>query len=132
VAGGVAWLRIAIGVVLSIAPRSVLRLQATDEPSGSLVLMTRTVGIRDLVVGIGSLAALRSGSDRDLRRWIRVGLLSDVLDTLAGMFSARLVGKRGASVSALVPVPVIVADVCALSMLNNDDRYRSTARFPIE
>jgi hypothetical protein len=132
VAGGVAWLRIAIGVVLSIAPRSVVRLQTSDEPSGSLVLMTRTVGIRDLVVGIGSLAAVRSGSDRDLRRWIRVGLLSDVLDTLAGMFSARLVGKRGASVSALVPVPVIVADVCALSMLNNDDRYRSTARLPVE
>ena len=131
-AGGVAWLRIATGVVLSIAPRSVLRLQATDEPSGSLVLMTRTVGIRDLVVGIGSLAALRSGSDGDLRRWVRVGLLSDVLDALAGAFGARLVGKRGASVSALVPVPVIVADLCALSMLNNDDRYRSTARIPIE
>jgi hypothetical protein len=94
--------------------------------------MTRTVGIRDLVVGMGSLTALRSGSDRDLRRWIRVGLLSDVLDTTAGVFSARLVGKRAASVSALVPVPVIVADVCALSMLNADDRYRSTARFPIE
>ena len=120
VAGGVAWLRIATGVVLSIAPRSVLRLQATDEPSGSLVLMTRTVGIRDLVVGIGSLAALRSGSNGDLRRWVRVGLLSDVLDALAGAFGARLVGKRGASVSALVPVPVIAADIYALSMLSRD------------
>jgi hypothetical protein len=118
VAGGVGWLRIATGVVLSIAPRSVLRLQTTEEPSGSLVLMTRTVGIRDLVVGVGSLAALRSGSDRDLRRWIRLGLLSDVLDTLAGAFGARLVGKRGASVSALVPVPVIAADIYALSMLD--------------
>ena len=131
VAGGVAWLRIATGVVLSIAPRSVLRLQATDEPSGSLVLMTRTVGIRDLVVGIGSLAALRSGSNGDLRRWVRVGLLSDVLDALAGAFGARLVGKRGASVSALVPVPVIVADIYALSMLSRDAQHQQAERFPI-
>ena len=130
VAGGVAWLRIATGVVLSIAPRSVLRLQATDEPSGSLVLMTRTVGIRDLVVGIGSLAALRSG-DGDIRRWVRVGLLSDVLDALAGAFGARLVGKRGALVSALVPVPVIAADIYALSMLSRDAQHQQTERFPI-
>ena len=130
-AGGVGWLRITIGVVLSIAPRSVLRLQATDEPSGSLVLMTRTVGIRDLVVGIGSLAALRSGSNGDLRRWVRVGLLSDVLDALAGAFGARLVGKRGASVSALVPVPVIVADIYALSMLSRDAQHQQAERFAI-
>jgi hypothetical protein len=80
--------------------------------------MTRTVGVRDLVVGIGSIAAIRSGSDSDLRRWISVGLLSDVLDVLAGAFGAPLVGKRGAAVSALVPVPVIAADLCALSMMN--------------
>ena len=122
-ARGVGWLRIALGVVLATAPRSVLRLQAADEPPGSLVLMTRTVGIRDVVVGIGSLTALRSGSDSDLRRWIRVGLLSDVLDALAGAFGAQLVGKRAASVSALVPVPVIVADVYALSMMNTNARH---------
>lgn len=117
VAGGVAWLRIATGVVLSVAPRSVVSRQATDEPSGSLLLMTRTVGIRDLVVGIGSLAALRSGRNDDVRRWVRVGLLSDVLDVVAGACGAPLVGKRAASVSALVPVPVIVADAYALSRL---------------
>jgi hypothetical protein len=118
VAGGVGWIRIGTGLVLAIAPRSVLRLQATDEPSGSLVLMTRTVGIRDLVVGVGSLTALRSGSDDDRRRWVALGLLSDVLDALAGAFGAGLVGRRGALVSALVPVPVIVADIYALSMMN--------------
>ena len=126
VAGAVGWLRVGTGVVLAIAPRSVVRLQATDEPPGSLVLMTRTVGIRDLVVGIGWLTALRSGTDRDLRRWVALGLLSDVLDALAGAFGARLVGKRGASVSALVPVPVIAADIYALSMLSRDAQHQQT------
>jgi hypothetical protein len=117
VAGGVGWLRIGTGLLLGIAPRSVLSLQSTDEPSGSLVLMTRTVGIRDLVVGIGSVTALRSGSDDDRRRWVALGLLSDVLDALAGAFGVGLVGRQGALVSALVPVPVIAADLYALSAI---------------
>jgi hypothetical protein len=105
-----------VGITLAIAPRSVLRLQAAGDPSGALILMTRTVGIRDFVVGIGSAAAARSDCD-DLRRWVNIGLLSDVFDVLAGASSARLVGRRAALASALVPVPVLVADLCALSML---------------
>jgi hypothetical protein len=47
VARGLGWLRIAVGLTLTFAPRSVLKMQTTDDPSGPLVLMTRTVGIRD-------------------------------------------------------------------------------------
>ena len=46
-----------VGLMLFIAPRPVLSLQTADEPSGSFVLMTRTVGIRDFVVGVGSASA---------------------------------------------------------------------------
>lgn len=125
VAGGLAFLRLAVGVTLTIAPRSVLKMQDADDPSGALVLMTRTVGIRDFVVGVGSVAALRSDNDGDLRRWITVGLLSDLLDVAAAASGARLVGTRGALVAALVPVPVIAADLRALSMLNAN---RTTTR----
>lgn len=82
--------------------------------------MTRTVGIRDIVVGAGTVSAARVGDRGDLRRWVTFGLISDVLDVAAGASSARLIGKRGALRSALVPVPVIVADACALSMLSAD------------
>ena len=116
-AGGIAWLRIAVGAALAIAPRPVLRLQTPDDPSGPLVLMTRTVGIRDVVIGVGSMAAARSGNQAELRKWVGVGLLSDVLDALAGASSARLVGKRGALISGLAPLPVVVADLGALGML---------------
>jgi hypothetical protein len=116
-AGGLAWLRIAVGVTLTFAPRSVLKMQTPDDPSGPLVLMTRTVGIRDIVMGLGSALAVRSENDADLRRWTTVGLLSDVLDVAAAASSARLVGRRGALVASLVPVPVIVADLRALTML---------------
>ena len=46
-----------------------------------------------------------------------VGLLSDLLDVAAAVSGARSVGTRGAVVAALVPVPVIAADLRALSML---------------
>jgi hypothetical protein len=80
--------------------------------------MARTVGVRDLVIGVGSASAARSHDVRDLRRWLTVGLLSDILDVALGASSARSIGRRRAIVTALVPVPVILADVWALAMLN--------------
>jgi len=121
-AGRVAWLRIAVGLTLTVAPRSVLKMQTADEPSGPLVLMTRTVGIRDFVVGIGSASAVRSNNRDDVRRWLVVGLLSDLLDIAAAVSSGRSVGKRDAFVAALVPVPVVAADIHALRLLDSDQQ----------
>jgi len=117
VASGVAWLRVGVGLALTFAPRSVLKLQSEGEPSGSFLLMTRTVGIRDLVVGLGSVSAARSSNDDDVRRWVIVGLLSDVLDIAAAATSTRSIGKRAALVAALVPIPVVAADLRALRLL---------------
>ena len=114
-----AWLRIAVGLTLTVAPRSVLRMQTADDPSGPFVLMTRTVGIRDLVVGLGSLSAVRSNSRDDVRRWIVVGLLSDLFDIAAAASSAPSIGKRGALIAALVPLPVVAADIRALRLLDS-------------
>ena len=120
VAGRLAWLRIAVGLTLTVAPRSVLRMQTADEPSGSYVLMTRTVGIRDFVVGIGSASAVRSNNRDDVKRWLMVGLLSDVLDIATAAASGRSIGKRSALTAALIPVPVVAADLHALRLLDSD------------
>ena len=77
-------------------------------------LLLRTVGIRDLALGIGTMSALRSGSPDDLQRWIRAGLVSDVLDVSAGLSSARTTGVRGLS-SALVAAPMVVLDLWVLA-----------------
>ncbi|MEY2478270.1 MAG: hypothetical protein QOG87_3585 [Actinomycetota bacterium] len=119
VAARLAWLRIVVGLTLTLAPRSVLRMQSADDPSGPFVLMTRTVGIRDFVVGVGSAAAVRSNNRDDVRRWLRVGLLSDVLDIAAAASSARSIGKRSALVAALIPLPVVAADIGALRLLDS-------------
>ena len=119
-ASRLAWLRIAVGLTLTVAPRSVLRMQTADEPSDSFVLMTRTVGIRDFVVGIGSASAVQSNNRDEVRRWLIVGLLSDLLDIAAAVSSRHSIGKRSALVAALVPVPVVAADIHALRLLGLD------------
>jgi hypothetical protein len=118
---GIGWLRIAVGVVLGAAPRSFLRATTEGEPPGSLILFTRTVGIRDLAMGAGTLAALQTGTPDDVRRWIAAGLTSDTLDLAASLVSAPLVGKRGALIATAVTLPVVAADVWALTHLDRGD-----------
>jgi hypothetical protein len=114
----IAWVRVAVGVVMIAAPRLVLRM-AAGEVSGSMILLTRTIGIRDVALGAGALAALNSGGDADTRaeaqRWVVAGLVSDALDTLAGATSARLVGRRSAILATTIATPMVAADLRALS-----------------
>jgi hypothetical protein len=80
---------------------------ATNGDSGRAVLV-RTVGIRDLVVGAGTLAALRAEPSA-ARLWVRSGLLSDVADVLLALGSYRRLGARGTLIAAGAPLPFIVA-----------------------
>jgi hypothetical protein len=76
----------------------------------------RTVGIRDLALGLGTARAARSGSTREFRRWLGAGLLSDALDVGAGLASTRTMGVRG-FISALTAAPVVAVDIWALAAL---------------
>lgn len=87
----------------------------------SMPLLMRTVGIRDLAVGVGAVSALASGSPDDLRRWLSTGLVSDVLDVAAGVASARSTGMRG-MVSALVAASMVAAGVFVFAELREADR----------
>jgi hypothetical protein len=114
IALGLGLVRVAAGVSLGGTPATFLRGEH-DVPSGtSMSLLLRTVGIRDLALGLGTASAVRSGSPRDLHRWLGAGLLSDVLDVVAGIRSARTIGARGV-ISALIAAPMVVGDVWALT-----------------
>ena len=87
-------------------------------------LLMRTVGIRDLALGLGTVASLRSDSTAETRRWVVAGLISDALDVGAGLAAARTTGGRGV-LSALVALPVVVLDVWVLAQLRDDARRRA-------
>jgi len=110
----VGWMRLAVGVGMIAAPAPVIRLGSGETPPGDMVLMTRTVGVRDLALGIGTVWSCRSRSTNDARRWAALGLCSDLLDVTVGATSARSVGKRGALIAALAPLPFVALDIAAL------------------
>lgn len=119
-----------VGLLLAVAPRRLLGRRATSGPSAdALVLVARSLGIRDLVIGLGTAAAARRarhGSTEDLRRWVRAGTASDVLDAVAGATAWRLVGPARAALATVVPLPVVAADAWTLAALGDLGNLRRT------
>jgi hypothetical protein len=102
-----------VGVTMIAVPTLVVRPQ-DGVPAGTLAFMVRTIGVRDLALGLGTLTAAHSTRGDDARRWIRFGLVSDALDVLVGAGARRLLGSRGSAAAALIPVPFVAADLWIL------------------
>ena len=107
------WLRTAVGVALIAAPGVPMRLAGQDQPTGASMLLMRTIGIRDLVLGAGTVAAARSGEMADVRRWTTSALASDSLDVAASLASMRSIGKRDSAGAALLALIFVAGDLYA-------------------
>jgi hypothetical protein len=83
--------------------------EADEQP---MRLLVQTIGIRDLVVGTGTLVQLRrDGADPS---WTRMGLASDLADTVLAVVSFRALGTRAGLIALLAPAPFIAAGTYAL------------------
>jgi hypothetical protein len=82
-------LRTSVGIALMAAPGAPMRLAGTEPPTGAALLLMRTVGIRDLVLGFGTVSATRPNDQSDARRWISATLASDALDTIVSLAALR-------------------------------------------
>jgi hypothetical protein len=107
------WLRTAVGIALIAAPGVPMRLAGQREPTGTDLLLMRTIGIRDLVVGLGTVAAARSQEVGDARRWTAAALASDSLDVVASLASVRSIGKRDSLGAALLALVFVGGDLHA-------------------
>jgi hypothetical protein len=85
-ARGLAGGRIAVGVALVAAPGPATRRwlgSSTAEDPGREVAV-RGLGARDVVLGVGTLVALRSGGEvRQAARWLEAGVVADLADAAA-------------------------------------------------
>ena len=115
-ATAVAVVRIGAGLALGGMPRPFLRLEEPIAPGSSMTLLMRTVGIRDLAIGLGTMHTVRAGTRDDIARWVGAGLVSDALDVAAGLAAVRTMGMRGV-LSAAVAAPMVVLDCVALAEL---------------
>jgi len=107
------WLRAAVGVALLAAPVVPMRLLGRETAPAEELLM-RTIGIRDLVLGLGTVIAARGDGEANARSWALAGLASDSLDALASLISMPAIGKRDASVAAAMSLAFVGGDVLAL------------------
>jgi hypothetical protein len=108
------WLRAAVGVALIAVPKVPMRISGREQPTGASTLLMRTIGVRDLVIGLGTVAAARTDDESSVRSWTTAGLASDSLDTLIGLASASSIGKRDATGAALLSFVFVLGDIFAL------------------
>jgi hypothetical protein len=107
-------LRTAVGVALVAAPGVPLRMAGGGQSTGAARLLMRTIGVRDLVLGVGMLSAAGDGDGADSDRWTRATLASDALDTVLGLLAVRSIGRRDAAVAAGLAAAFVYGDVRAL------------------
>ena len=112
----VAALRMAVGAVMLAFAKPVLGLQTGGKPSGQSVLLMRIIGVRDLLIGLGTLTAGRSDTSQ-LVRWSAVGLANDVADAVIAGSSADLIGVPSAALTASGSIPFAAAEIWALKQL---------------
>jgi len=100
---GIALGRLALGAALALAPRKVvgpgwIGAEAERPAAGTLL---RAVGARDVALALGTLSALRAGSD--LTAWVVGGALADGTDfaaTLAAGSAIPVQGRAGVGLLA--------------------------------
>lgn len=108
------WLRTSVGIALIAAPGVPMRLAGTDSPTGASLLLMRTIGIRDLVLGLGTVSAARSGDTGAVRRWTLATFSSDGLDTVVSLAAMRSIGKRDSWIAAGMAFGFACGDVLAM------------------
>jgi hypothetical protein len=112
--GSMGWLRTSVGLALTVAPGTPMRLAGTESPTGAALLLMRTIGIRDLVLGLGAVAAAQSADESDARRWAKATLASDALDTAVSLAAMRSIGRRDSLFAAGLALAFVCGDLQAL------------------
>lgn len=104
--------RIALGASFLVAPGAALRLWpgtagSTGDDRAVARLLARSVGGRDVALGIGALLAL--SHDAPVRGWIEAGMLADTVDAVAIALAFRRLPRARAALMLAAAVGTAVA-----------------------
>ena len=108
--------RVALGVTALVAPRRLGALAfGAPRAAGALVMATRMLGARDLVLGLGALRAL--DQDIDAPTWARAGAAADAADAAAALLSLGRIPARHAVPTVAVAAGSAIASFRAAPRL---------------
>jgi len=111
---GLAASRVALGVSALVCPAPLGRAWVGPSAEGATAaVLCRALGARDVALGIGALSA---ANDTERRRWVALGALSDVGDTLATVATFALLPRqtRWLVLAACVGAAVVGAGAAGL------------------
>lgn len=103
-------MRVGIGALAWAKPDAAAKLFGFTEPDGQSRYTWRLFGVRDVVIGAGTI--LTTGSHR--RTWASVGLVCDVADGTAGVLGRREVAPVSAGAMVGVPAAAVAFGAWAL------------------
>lgn len=104
------------------APKGILELAGRGDVDEMAVLLTRTIGVRDLVLGAAAVGVARGRDPVQMRRWVQAGMASDILDAAVGMLSGRRLGWRDSTIAAGSGLAFVGLDLLALRSLDRAGR----------
>lgn len=92
--------RTAVGASFVLAPGWSLRLSLGAVETGPVTrMLARSVGARDIALGLGALLAVRH--DAPLRGWLEAGALADAGDALTTLLAFPHLGRARAALAVL-------------------------------
>lgn len=92
--------RIGIGITLVLAPGLSARMLSGRKAAGVEPLLTRMLGARDLMLGMGTVIALDRGAP--VRGWVEASSASDVADSLACLLARSRMSSRAFSATVVI------------------------------
>jgi hypothetical protein len=110
-------MRVGIGVAFALAPD---RLAGRSDTERSDTLMTRSFAVREVVLGVGALMAVRQAetSPSAVRTWAGLGALTDGGDLAASLAGVRR-REPSARLSAVVAAVGLVTELWARGGAND-------------
>jgi hypothetical protein len=96
--------RVVLGLSAVLAPGLAIRALMGESTTTTRTL-TRMLGIRDIVLGVGAITTLKERTQD--AEWVSMGAVADGVDALAGLFTpglpvqARLMGVLAAATAAV-------------------------------
>ena len=107
---GLGFGRAGVGATMLARPTALPGLLGVDSATGNRVSwVVQMLGAREVALGLGTVAGLRSGDPRTGRTWLAAGLLCDAVDAVA--LAAAVRGKRVSTAPGVAVVGVALTAV---------------------
>ncbi len=112
--------RMAFGSALLVAPGLASRAWIGGDAARPAVrVLARSLGARDIVLGLGTFLALDDRNSLALARWVQLGALVDAVDAAATLLAARHLKLRSVVGVLALAVPAAVAGLRMSARLAN-------------